>query len=205
MKTLIKYSLITLMLSLTNMASADKVCQKLTLAGNKIRQKIATVSSTAACPKGSTEIINTATLTGIPGPQGTQGPAGGFLPTLPSGQVMNGVYGGVISTTATGDYVADNQTFPYALPSDMVATHYIKVGDPAIAECPGTAAAPDASPGHLCLFEANSANRSGTPVILNPASSTSTLTNWRLGFMVYSNSSAAGASWIFGSYAVRAQ
>ncbi len=219
MKTVIKYSLVALILSLANVVSADKVCQKLTLAGNKIKQQIARVPSTAACPKGATEIINTATLAGatgtpgIPGPQGlqglqgVQGLAGGFMPTLPSGQLMTGVYGGFLTATAADQIVIDTQTFPFALPSDMIAQpHYIKVGDPTIAECPGTAEAPNALAGHLCLFEYFAKNRSTNIAIFSTATgSFVSLTNWRLGFTVNANSSAAGLSFMYGSYAVRAR
>ena len=36
--------------------------------------------------------------------------------------------------------------------------HYIRIGDPIPVGCSGTAAAPDASPGHLCVFETTVVN-----------------------------------------------
>ena len=208
MKSLLKcIPFLIILASQADMAWADKVCLKITAVNNKIKQNVVTVASTAVCPKGSTQIVDTtlAGAIGLQGTQGPQGPAGGFVPTLPSGQLIKGVYGGFTNSAAAGNFFTDTQTFPYVLPSNLLGFHYIEPGGSATAQCPGTAAAPDALAGHLCLYEVSRSNRS-LPTIFNTASGSATMDNsWRYGFTVWTTANAAGFQSMYGSYAVRAQ
>jgi len=79
--------------------------------------------------------------------------------------------------------------------------HYIAIGDPVPAGCAGTAAAPNAAAGHLCVFETGSANVSGKAVYdpgsasLGSAAYGATI----IGFPV----NAAATAWFRGSWAMR--
>lgn len=98
------------------------------------------------------------------GPQGPAGPAGkngengkdgttGFTATLPSGKTETGTWGWV--APAEKDAVAElSFNIPLAEPS---AAHFVtaaeQTGHTAPAECPGTALAPTAQKGNLCVYE----------------------------------------------------
>ena len=104
------------------------------------------------------------TQKGIPGPtgpkgdkgdkgdQGDPGPPGGFPATLPSGETLRGAFAANGYADAKDEIVSDSISFGIALASAPTA-HFIRVGDPAVPECPGTAAAPEAKPGNLCIYE----------------------------------------------------
>lgn len=204
MKISPKYLLVLLPFAFTDIALADKVCFRAALSGERIKQKSVVLPSTTPCPKRFTEIINTANLTGAPGPQG---PAGGFSSTLPSGQVMKGSFGDYTEAPGGGatTYAKDTQTFPFVLPSAIVAAHYLQVGDPSTSQCPGTPTAPDAAAGHLCLYETFAVNRSA-PNIINTATGSSTVdSSWKYGFNVGASTTTAGVISFYGSYAVRAR
>jgi hypothetical protein len=100
---------------------------------------------------------------GPPGPQGEQGeqgeagPPGAFPATLPSGQTLRGAYAANGFADGADELAGDSISFGIALASAPTA-HFVAAGAPAVAECPGTAAAPAASPGHLCIYEAHSQN-----------------------------------------------
>jgi hypothetical protein len=214
----LRFTVFTLLFALTNISYAEKICLKSKVAGNQVKHKTITVASSAACPNGTIQIIDTVTLSGAPGlqgaqglqglqgAQGAQGPTGGYVPTLPSGQLIKGVFGSVTSHVEAGQYIDGYQTFPLALPSDLIATHYINDGDPAIDECPGTTANPDALAGHLCLYEQAGENI-GTRNIFNPATGTASMAGMRYGFLVDATATAysTGFTGFEGSYAVRAQ
>ncbi|CAG7857462.1 hypothetical protein MCAMS1_02296 [biofilm metagenome] len=233
MKILIKYSLLAVMLSLTGIASADKVCLKLTLTRSKIKQTTFTVPSAAACPKGSNAILDTALLTGAPGAQGIQGlqglqgavglqgaqgvtglqgpqgSAGGVAPPiLASGELMTGAFGGTFYPTVAGQLFIRTYSFPFMLANNITTTHYIKSGDPATADCPGTPTDPEASQGHLCVYESLAENRA-TPAdtdIMNPVTGSGIIdASWKHGFVIASESvNTTTNTLVYGTYAVRA-
>ena len=78
-------------------------------------------------------------------------------------------------------------------------THYIETGDPVPAGCSGTAEAPNADPGHLCVFESGSSNV-GPGIIASP---TLTAPGLRVGAFVGATRLAAGAAWMRGTWALR--
>jgi len=92
---------------------------------------------------------------GAPGPVGPAGPAGPFPATLPSGKTLVGAYG--LIGTGANQRAGDNISFLYPL-AVAPTGHFIKVGAVAPTECPGSAAAPTAAPGNLCIYEGNADN-----------------------------------------------
>jgi hypothetical protein len=99
------------------------------------------------------------------------------------------------STLISGGGISFGVTF-----SAAPTVHYIKVGDPIPADCPGTAAAPDASPGHLCVFESNVSNMSLNRGTLNLDAGNGATP---YGAGVYGFTAAAGQGHMLGSWAAR--
>jgi|GEM_PF-1442392 len=226
----IKCSLIAVLLSLSGAAYADKICLKLTVAGNKVKQSRLLTPSSSPCPKGYSEVIDTAQFTGpqgvaglqgpqgLPGAQGPagpqgatgargpQGPTGGVAtPVLGAGELMTGVYGGTFYPTAAGQFFIHTYSFPFILANPIVGAHYIKFNDAPIPEYPGTKENPDALPGHLCLYERDGLNRTD-PGIINPVTGAETFdASWKYGFGIITESvDAASNTLLYSSFAVRA-
>lgn len=78
--------------------------------------------------------------------------------------------------------------------------HYIKFGDPVPADCSGTADAPDASPGHLCVFETLVLNMSSNRGTLN---SSGGIGSTPFGASIFGFTAAAGQGYMLGTWAVR--
>src|SRR5215204_664015 len=103
---------------------------------------------------------------GEPGPQGDAGTPGPFPGVLPSGTTMRGAYA-LLDVAPNAGYLArDSVSFGLSLPKEtapMVKAHFIALGgaDP---NCPGTAAQPDAAPGHICVFEDVASNRTSVTI-----------------------------------------
>jgi hypothetical protein len=113
--------------------------------------------------------LNRRGAAGVPGPKGDRGargargrrgrigpagPAGGFSAALPAGQTVRGVY--VLGAPAGAGPAEAAIDFPFALAS-APAARWIARGAAGGAECPGSAAAPAAAAGHLCIYEDASA------------------------------------------------
>jgi hypothetical protein len=77
--------------------------------------------------------------------------------------------------------------------------HYIPSGAPVPAGCSGTAAAPNAAAGHLCVFEIYSSNNTGN-IIATPAGTAGATA---LGAVLFASSAGAGETVITTSWAVR--
>ena len=92
---------------------------------------------------------------------GPTGPAGTFPSTLPAGQTLRGVY-------AVDDQGEDAIAFAFALPS-APAPHWLAAGATPTTECPGSAAAPTAAPGHLCVYEGSASGLLLERVVFDPA------------------------------------
>ena len=92
---------------------------------------------------------------GAAGAQGVPGPAGPITGNLPGGVTLRGNYS--VAQTGSTDFVTDSIMFNLRLSVPPVV-HYINVGAPVPAECPGTLADPQAAAGHLCVFEGNATN-----------------------------------------------
>lgn len=78
--------------------------------------------------------------------------------TPPAGVTVRGSY--VIDLDAAGQRESTAISFGLTLDGVPVA-HFVGRGDIATAECPGSADDPRAAPGHLCVYESDSANVEG--------------------------------------------
>lgn len=118
---------------------------------------------------------------------------------LPKQGLIRGQYDAIGVTNAPGDWLGDNITFGVTL-SAAPTTHYLIDDAAPTADCPGTAAAPDAAPGHLCLYEEQDINV-GSRIIFNAATGGSGASVF--GASMYVESAAAGDVFVYGSWAVR--
>ncbi len=100
---------------------------------------------------------------------------------------------------AAGGQVGADITFGYTLPV-APTVHYIPAGALPPAGCSGTVEAPDASPGHLCVFERLDDNAS-SQAIYN-ATVPLELSS-RMGALLNATATAAGDVFVYGSWAVR--
>jgi len=111
---------------------------------------------------------------GKEGPEGKQGPEGkagkdgktGFTDTLPSGKTETGTWMLSIGNTV----VSLPFNIPLANPIAGANVHYVTAPT---ADCPGTAADPEAEEGHLCVYEETDAFATASPSIWNPADTSS--------------------------------
>ena len=136
---------------------------------------------------------------GDPGATGAQGPAGPITGTLPAGVTLRGIVALGGQAAATGAIIRQPISFGFTLAAEPIG-HYIAVGDVLPAGCTGTAEAPGAASGHLCIFEAGSIG-SPTAGPGNPVTSVPNTTS-TFGASVSATSTAAGSFGIRGSWAV---
>jgi len=130
---------------------------------------------------------------GDKGDTGDTGPMGPFPGTLPSGKTIRGVWVSLDHASAAGEEHQVAICYGFQLASGPTL-HYIKVGDAAPPECPGTATVPEAQPGNLCLYERFDSNVAGRGVQAVSAP--------RSGAEIVWNAVAAGNAYTFGSWAV---
>jgi hypothetical protein len=121
----------------------------------------------------------------------------------PYPKLIRGTFNLGDTAAAAGSFVGDNVTFGDTLSAPAV-THYIKLGAAVPAGCSGTAAAPNADPGHLCVFESYvfgpigaTANKGVCSITYNCGTSST------MGALVYGYSTGAGLVAAAGSWAVR--
>jgi hypothetical protein len=89
---------------------------------------------------------------GPSGKEGAPGSAGPLLPTLPSGKTLKGTFGGS-GAVVTESNNAVELSISYPIPiAASPAAEVIPPGGSPTASCPGSAAAPSAAAGHLCLY-----------------------------------------------------
>jgi hypothetical protein len=130
---------------------------------------------------------------GNPGPQGEAGPPGPFPAVLPSGKTMRGAYSIYSAASGSGSPARDEISFGFALPSPPTGKeHFIPQAGPNDPNCPGTWAAPEADPGHLCVYE---------NVVVGGVSA-KIITVHRYGALLAATSNAAGLFGSNGSWAV---
>jgi hypothetical protein len=140
---------------------------------------------------------------GPAGASGSSGTSGSSLPTvLTSGQTLIGAFGNIGFATGASQRFGSAISFPIPLASAPTA-HFIRVGGPAVAECAGSAAAPTAAAGHLCIYEGTATNVT-TQSFEDPVTSTTGSTTRTFGIDVVGFSAAAGAYISAGSWAVTA-
>lgn len=122
----------------------------------------------------------------VTGPQGAPGPAGPFPQTLPGGKTLTGVY----------DVRSVNQAYTFAFPLAVApAAHYMDHFAAPTPQCPGSASAPAAAPGNLCLYEGAQGDNSPNGVAFqNPVTNAGDVT--AQGFDVYEpNGFASSGTW----------
>ena len=118
---------------------------------------------------------------------------------LPKQAVIRGQYAAIGAATAANQRVGDNVTFGVTL-SAAPTVNYLNAGAAPTAACPGTAAAPNAAPGNLCLYEVANTN-AGARAIVNAGTNVAGASVY--GAIVHVTSVAAGETAIYGSWAVR--
>lgn len=142
---------------------------------------------------------------GDKGDKGDQGEPGQLVDTLPSGRTLRGSFFLNHQAASGGAEMASAVSFGSRLLTEPTV-HFIKTGTPPPAECPGTAAAPEAAPGHFCMFE-NAALNVDTQGVCGlggaPCTVTDDPTN-RYGAYFFGFSTAAGLSQSAGTWAVTA-
>jgi hypothetical protein len=79
-------------------------------------------------------------------------PAPGFLPILPPGESLAGVYAMKGEVGAWPDHIVSAISFPVPLASPPTA-HFVPYGSTPPTECPGSVDDPQALPGHFCVYE----------------------------------------------------
>jgi Collagen triple helix repeat (20 copies) len=107
----------------------------------------------AAGAAGAAGLAGAKGATGTTGEKGVQGEPGPLLSALPSGKTETGSYG-FASTRATGSPYTPALETSYPTPLSFSPTvNLVKSGGSSTAACPGTAGAPTATAGNLCLYE----------------------------------------------------
>lgn len=121
---------------------------------------------------------------------------------MPGGVVPVGatIYGAWAIAGAPATWISAGQPFGYSLPSAPVP-HYLIAGSGPTTECPGTVAAPEALPGHLCVYE-QLRNSIAAPGIFNASGNPGTASAF--GFVVSTTGAAGGNGLAYGSWAVTA-
>jgi hypothetical protein len=137
-------------------------------------------------------------LQGIQGAQGIQGPPGPFPDgNLPAGKTIRGNYSLYGHAAGTGEWTYGSISFGFRLAA-VPALHYIKVGNTPPPECPGAVSAPEAAPGHLCVYEGSSSgNTSANRNVTNLLGA-----GGRVGMTVYTTPAGAGNYSTVGTWAV---
>jgi hypothetical protein len=159
-------------------------------------------SKIGPCKEGGSAFAAGSTTTyACNGEKGKEGTFGGS--TLPAGKTLTGVW-------AASGYGSEG--FPeeglgyastgvsYALPLSVApgnsTTHLIKKGETPPAECPGTAEAPAAAPGNLCVFITNE---------INAYNGIAEVHGYTSGFTVNGYTAEKGAVLLEGTWAVAAE
>jgi hypothetical protein len=124
---------------------------------------------------------------GSPGPAG---PAGPFPDALPSGKTVRGAYNVGGTAAAAGALANSSISFVYAF-ATAPTVKIVLQGAAAPAECSGNATFPQAQAGFVCIYEESKTNSVG--VTLNAVN--------RSGATIFTNSSAAGGFFSYGTWA----
>jgi hypothetical protein len=99
---------------------------------------------------------------GAAGKEGTEGEPGPLVTTLPSGKTLTGVFQATDALPGKAKGFAEatiSFTFPLAASPSV---EVIQAGGSATEHCPGSAEAPSAASGYLCLFTMSSTGPVGT-------------------------------------------
>lgn len=113
-------------------------------------------------------------------------------------QLIRGSYMTGGTTTAAGEFLQESISYGVTL-SAAPTVHFIAMGAAVPAGCSGTAAAPDALPGHLCVFESANLNHGAVGIYqITGGAGSSTM-----GAILTGSNAAAGQAYSAGSWAVR--
>lgn len=144
----------------------------------------------AAGQAGAPGAPGTTGAAGAAGLAGATGPAGPFPDTLPAGKTIRGAYNIGATAAAAGALANTSISFVFTF-ATAPAVKVVLQGATPPAECPGTALLPQAQAGFLCVFEDSRNNSAG--VVLNAVR--------RSGATIFTNSSASGGFFTFGTWA----
>lgn len=112
-------------------------------------------------------------------------------------KIYRGTYLVGAPSTAAGAFFFGDLSFGVTLAAAPTA-HYIQTGAAVPAGCSGTAAAPSADPGHLCVFETQAFNVGATRFVTNLAFNANTATPtgaWLYGTTLGASYGFFGGSW----------
>ena len=138
---------------------------------------------------------------GATGSIGATGPAGPELTTLPSGKTETGAIEIDVTAPTTAVVVGSGSiSFPTPLASTPTTT-YVPSGS-TTADCTGSASAPSAAAGYLCLYEGGHADLGGVHIV-DPRNGGSEASPYGAGVWIFSGGTAATA-YMDGTWAVTA-
>jgi hypothetical protein len=101
---------------------------------------------------GSNGVPGMAGAPGSNGAAGSDGPPGPFVDAVPAGRTLRGEWVLLDEAATIGEHLETGLSFAFPL-GEAPAAHFVANGSPAPAECPGSAAAPAAAAGHLCVYQ----------------------------------------------------
>ena len=143
-------------------------------------------------PAGAVGATGAAGAQGPKGDKGDTGSPGPFPDTLQSGKTVRGRYFFADTAVAAGELASEGLSFIFTL-ATAPTPHFIPAAGVPPAECPGTVTAPEAQPGHLCVY---------SEIDLNTTPALTSVTQY--GFDARGNSAAAGLYGSRGHWAVTA-
>lgn len=156
-------------------------------------QMAAFMNRLGALAPGKTPVVNATKIDGLDSTAFHR-----YSASSPAGGVMYGDFMIAGSAAGAGQFDAGSIQFPVPLASAPTA-HVITPGDPVPAGCSGSASAPSASAGHLCIFVAYELNVDGAYTVFSPV--TGGIGTSRFGALVDSASTAAGNYAVTGTWA----
>ena len=145
------------------------------------------ISIRAKCPRGSTTFKDLAAFLGDK--------------TLHKGTTLRGFYSAsmtVLTLSGGNNVMYDALSFGRSL-SEVPTAHYIAYNETPPSECPGSVEQPEASAGHLCVYEDGRLNISSANVTTTAGESSTTF-----GAFVNATATSTGLASIRGTWAVTA-
>ncbi len=121
-----------------------------------------------------------------------------FKRALRPGRTLTGLY----AIRGINDFEQYHlESFGFRIPAPALG-HWLTAGQPSTPECPGTVAAPQAAPGHLCVYESFASNVAGR-FFLDPRDFTIRATSFEDGFGLVVNNTTGGTTYVTtGSWAL---
>jgi len=123
----------------------------------------------------------------------------------PYPSLIRGAYALGVNAAGANGLTTDNVSYGVTLTVAPTA-HFIELGDPVPVGCSGTPAAPNASDGHLCVFEAQTFGALGataTKGVCTPDFALCPESSGVFGGLVYGYTTGAGVSTSTGTWALR--